>query len=97
MVTTRETLHALIDSLPEGSLEHASRTLTELRDDPWAWLHRYAEIDDEEYTDEELARINESFERAKTARLVPHEEVERMLDALCAELSPGQTTLSVSS
>jgi hypothetical protein len=93
-VTTRETLHALIDSLPEGSLDDAGRVLTELRDDPWAWLHRYAEIDDEVYTDEERQWLDERFERAKTARLVPHEEVERMLDALCAELSSGQTTLS---
>lgn len=97
MVTTRESLHELIDSLPEASFDNASRVLTELRDDPWAWLHRYAEIDDEVYTDEETAWLNERFERARTTRLVPHEEVERMLDALCAEQSFGQTTLSATS
>ena len=96
-VTTRENLHALIDSLPEGSLDDASRTLTELRDHRWAWLQRNFEIDDEVYTEEDMARLDERFERAKTGRLVPHEEVERMLDTLCEELSPGQTMLSATS
>lgn len=96
-MTTRDNLHILIDELPESSFDNAGRVLTELRDDPWAWLHRYAEIDDEVYSEEEKAWLDERFERAKTARLVPHEEVERMLDALCAELSPGQTTLSATS
>ena len=97
MVTTRETLYALIDSLPEGSLDDASRTLTELRDDRWAWLQRNFEIDDEEYTEEDMARWKDRIERARTGRLVPHEEVERMLDTLCEELSTGRTTLSTTS
>ena len=100
-VTTLDTLHALIDSLPEGSLDDASRTLTELRDDRWAWLQRNAEIDDEVYTDEEMAQIQESVARAHedilAGRTKSNEEVGRMLDALCEELSSGQPTLSATS
>jgi predicted transcriptional regulator len=95
-VTTLETLHALIDALPDSSLEHACRTLTELRDDPWEWIHRYAEIDDEEYTDEERAGWKQAEAEIRAGNFVSNEEVGRMLAELCAKL-PGQLELSSSS
>jgi predicted transcriptional regulator len=95
-VTTRETLHALIDTLPEGSLDDASRTLTELRDDRWAWLQRNFEIDDEPLTDADLVAIERGHEDILAGKLVSNEEVGRMLDELCAKL-PGQRELSSSS
>ena len=101
-VTTRETLHDLVDSLPETSFDYACRVLAELRDDPRAWLQRYAEIDDEpltdqEYTSEELALIDARFARVRTGDPVPDEEVGRMLGELCEELSRGRTRLSATS
>ena len=92
-VTTREALHALIDSLPAGSLDDASRTLLELRDHRWAWLQRNFEIDDEPLTADDLAAIERAHADILAGRTVSNEEVGRMLDALCAKL-PGQTTLS---
>ena len=95
-MTTRETLHALIDSLPEGSLDDASRTLTELRDDRWAWLDRYADIDPP-YSAEELQLMEDSFASIRTGDNVPNEVLGRMLDELCAEISRGRMRVSSTS
>lgn len=95
-MTTRETLHALIEALPESSLEHASRTLSELRDDPWEWLHRYAEIDDEEYSDEDRERWKQAEAEIRAGNFVSQKDVERMLAELC-ETSSGMALRSSSS
>jgi hypothetical protein len=77
-------------------VEPATRALTELRDDPWAWSLKNAPLDDEEYTEEELKLLDDRTSRARSGTLVPHSEVERMLAELC-DPSSGQPKLSKTS
>jgi hypothetical protein len=92
-MTARESLLALVESLPEAMVEEATRVLTEMRDDPWAWALKNAEFDDEPYTKEDRAASQRAEADRIGGRLVPDEEVGRMLNELCAK-SPGPPALS---
>ena len=95
-MTARESLLALVESLPEDMVDEATRVLTEFRDDPWAWALKNAEFDDEPYTEADRAASERAEADRLAGRLVPDAEVARMLDELCAK-SPGPLTLSNSS
>jgi hypothetical protein len=78
-VTTREALHALVDSLPEGMVEPATRTLTELRDDPWAWALKNAPLDDEEYTEEDRAASERAWAGYRRGEFLTTTELDRRI------------------
>jgi hypothetical protein len=79
---TRESLHQLIDSLPECDLEMAGQLIEwrhELRDNPLLVTLATAPWDDEPETPEEAAAVAEAREDVAAGRLIPHEEVRRRL------------------
>ena len=65
-MTTKETLHRLIDERPEAVLSEAERYLAALRDDPVLRAILTAPVDDEPETAEERAAVAEA--RAEAAR-----------------------------
>lgn len=80
-MTARESLLALVDSLPDDIVEEATRVLTELRDDPWAWALRNAEFDDEPYTDADRAATERAWAGYKRGEFVTTAELDRLLKA----------------
>ena len=56
----RESVHQLLDELPDDILPEVARYLAALRDDPLARLLLTAPIDDEPETDEERAAVAET-------------------------------------
>ena len=81
LVTARESLRALVDSLPDGVVEEATRLLTELRDDPWAWTLKNAPFDDEDYTEEDRAASERAWAAYKRGEFVTTAELDRLLKA----------------
>lgn len=78
----RETLHTLVDELPEPELRPARRFLEYLRlqaADPLRAVLDAAPLDDEPVTDDDLAAIREGLEEKAAGEVVPHEEVKRLL------------------
>ena len=78
----RETLHTLVDELPEPELRPARRFLEYLRlqaADPLRAVLDAAPLDDEPVTDDDLAAIREGLREKATGEVVPHEEVKRLL------------------
>ncbi len=63
-MTVKERLHHLVDVLPERELETAARVLEALHAtaDPVAWALDNAPLDDEPYTQEEQAAVEEAYE-----------------------------------
>jgi hypothetical protein len=81
-MTTRESLHHLIDELPECALGEAERSLSPLRtleDDPVLRALLEAPEDDEPLTPEEEAAIEVAREDVRAGRTVSHEEARRIL------------------
>jgi len=81
-MTTKETLHQLIDSLPDEQLSTAEQLLATLRGrphDPLRDALRHASLDDELETDDERAAVQVA--RAELARggAIPDEELWRRL------------------
>lgn len=67
VATTKDTLHALVDGLPEDMWSEAERYLTGLTtDDPVLRLFLLAPLDDEPETEEERVAVEEA--RAEIAR-----------------------------
>lgn len=78
----RETLHTLVDELPEPELRPARRFLEYLRlqaADPLRAVLDAAPLDDEPVTDDDLAAIREGLQEKAAGEVVPHEEVKRLL------------------
>ena len=80
-MTARESLHALVDSLPEGLVESATQTLKELQEDPWAWALKNAEFDDEPYTDADRAATERAWAGYKRGEFITTVELDLLLDA----------------
>ncbi len=79
-MTPKESLHKLVDQLPESELPAAKRFLEYLRDagsDPFLRALAAAPVDDEPVTDEDLAAIREADEAIARGDEVPHEAVLR--------------------
>jgi hypothetical protein len=78
-VTARETVHQLLDDLPDDILPEVARYLGALRDDPLARLLLTAPIDDEPETEEERAAVQEAREAAARGEVYTLDEVKRDL------------------
>ena len=82
MTTTRETLHKLIDELPECDLHMAELLIQwrhQLRDDPLLVTLATAPLDDEEITAEEEAAVAEAREAVARGEVYSFDEVKREL------------------
>ncbi len=80
-MTTRETLHRLIDELAEEELEAAGRYLECLRDGGDSFLRALLEApeDDEPETREEAEAVREAREQYRRGEFVTAEEAKRLL------------------
>jgi hypothetical protein len=81
-MTTKETLHKLVDFLPESEWEEIRQMLEErlAKHDPVLRAFLTAPEDDEPETEEERAAVEEAYEDLKAGRVVPWKEVKRELD-----------------
>ncbi len=81
-MSTKETLHRLVDSLPNDALAEAERYLTALQtSEPVLRMLLSAKPDDEPETEEERAAVAEAYEDVRAGRLVPMAEIEREFGA----------------
>jgi hypothetical protein len=78
-VTTKESLHRLVDELPDVALPEAERYLAALRDDPLALLLLTAPVDDEPETDEEREAVQEAREAAERGEIIADADLDREL------------------
>jgi hypothetical protein len=80
-MTTRETLHKMVDLLPESEWEAARRVLEEglAKHDPVLRAFLNAPEDDEPESEEERAAVEEAYEDLKAGRVVSDEELKREL------------------
>ena len=81
-MTTRETLHKLIDQLPECDLHMAELLIQwrhQLRDDPLLVTLATAPLDDEEITAEEEAAVAEARKAVARGDVSSFDEVKREL------------------
>jgi hypothetical protein len=79
---SRDTLHHLVDALPDAALNDAARYLEALGTaDPVLRALLLAPEDDEPETDEERAAVAEAEEDVRQGRLVSMEEIEREFGA----------------
>jgi hypothetical protein len=80
-MTSKDTLHALIDTLPETKLDAARLYLEALRaeDDPVLHALLNAPDDDEPETEEERAAVQEAREASARGDVYTLEEVSREL------------------
>jgi hypothetical protein len=79
LMTPRDHLHRLVDTLPESEIERAERVLEALRlvaDPPYRPLED-APFDDEAETPEERAAVAEARGDVAAGRVVSHEEARR--------------------
>jgi hypothetical protein len=75
----RESVHQLLDELPDDFLPEVARYLAALRKDPLARVLLTAPIDDELETEEERAAVQEAREAAARGEIYSLEEVKREL------------------
>lgn len=81
-MTSRDSPHHLIDTLPDTALDGAERYLTALQsDDPVLRAALLAPYDDEPETEEERAAVDEALEDVRAGRLVSMQEIEREFGA----------------
>jgi hypothetical protein len=78
-VATKESLHRLVDELPDAALAEAERYLAALRDDPLALLLLTAPVDDEPETDEERKAVQEARHAAQQGEVVADADLDREL------------------
>jgi len=78
-VIARESVHQLLDELPDDILPEVARYLAALRDDPLARLLLTAPLDDEPETEEERAAVQEAREAAARGEIYSLDEVKREL------------------
>jgi len=77
----RQTLHTLVDELPDLELRPARRYLEYLRQtgDPLRRTLEAAPVDDEPLTDDDLTSIREGRAERARGETVSHDEVKRLL------------------
>lgn len=77
----RQTLHALVDQLPEPELLAARRYLEYLRQtaDPLRRFLETAPADDEPMTDDDLAAIREGYTEQSKGETASHAEIKQLL------------------
>jgi hypothetical protein len=79
-MSSKESLHRLVDALPESAVEEAERVLRALAtDDPVAGAALLAPDDDEPGTPEEAAAVQEGREALARGDFYTLEEVRREL------------------
>ena len=80
-MTTRETLHKMLDLLPESEWEAVYRALEErlAKHDPVLRAFLNAPEDDEPESEEERAEVEEAYEELKSGKGLSHEEVKKRL------------------
>ena len=80
-MTTRETLHKLVDLLPESEWEAARRALEERfsKHDPVLRAFLNAPEDDEPESEEERAAVAEAYKELKSGKGLSHEDVKKRL------------------
>ncbi len=80
-MTTRETLHKMVDLLPESEWEAVYRVLEErlAKHDPVLRAFLNAPEDDEPETEEERAAVEEAYEALARGEVVSDEELRREL------------------
>ena len=80
-MTGRDTLHKLVDALPEREFATANRVLEalSLRADPVARSLAKARFDDEPDDDDFDGGLTEARRDAREGRLISHQEVKREL------------------
>ena len=81
-MTTRADLHRLVDELPDDALDSAERLLRRATD-PMIRVLDAAPPDDEPFTDEERAEVDEARRRLDRGEGIP-------LEQLMAELDEGE-------
>lgn len=74
---SRDTLHALIDRIPEEELPAAKRFLEYLTISPAVRAALSATPDDEPVTEADIDAIRRAHEDVRAGRVVPHEEILR--------------------
>lgn len=82
MSMERESLHRLIDELPEGELNAARRYLEFIREkgtDSVRWALDHAPVDDEPERDEERQGVQEAEEDIRSGRTMSTDELKREL------------------
>jgi len=77
----RQTLHTLVDELPEPELPAARRYLEYLRQtaDPLRRALESAPVDDEPLTDDDRAAIRKGRKENAEGGTVSHDEIKRLL------------------
>lgn len=80
-MSSRETLHRLIDNLPEQDVPTATRVLEALRatGDPVRWALDNARLDDEPDQDDFDGGLTEARQEAEAGRGISTEELRRRL------------------
>ena len=86
-MTTKASLHALVERLPEDALPEAERVLATLTGDLFYQAMLNAPLDDEPLTEEDLVAIEEAREAKKRGELIPWEHVRDEL--LSGDECPG--------
>lgn len=76
---TRETLHRLVDDIPESAIDRAGASLVGLLDDRVLAAILSAPEDDEPLSEGERRLIAERVAARATERLTAHEDVKRLV------------------
>jgi hypothetical protein len=71
MTTSRETLHQMVESLPESEWDAAARFLFVLR------LRAMRASDDEPLSDDDVAAVAEARQAVIDGHLIPHTQIQR--------------------
>jgi len=74
---SRETLHELVDRIPERELSAARRFLEYLASSPAYRTALFASPDDEPITEGDARAIRKALDEVRTRRTVSHDEVHR--------------------
>ena len=74
---SRDTLHDLVDRIPEEELPAAKRYLEYLVVSPACRAALLAPLDDELVTDADAAAITQAREDVRTGKVIPHDEILR--------------------
>jgi hypothetical protein len=75
-MTTKESLHRLVDAIPDSGLDAAERVLKPLAD-PMLLALTYAPLDDEPITDEDRDALGDARAEHRRGETVDHAEVLR--------------------